>query len=197
MNKKDELFRVTEALRKFSFLYTTWIRDALNGELANILPPPLPPPPLCISTEKGNATKLSTLSHVNNLSIIGLEGHRAGGKKRKWRIGREGCQDPAQLGQDVERVAPVNVPTTTTGKGTLCSNEFSSFLRALLVEFSPFASNFVRIVATSQHPSRDYRWIFPNPRYSYYTNSNSVLVKEILQRFPLGLENLIIQIYDY
>lgn len=33
MNKKDELFRVTEALRKSSFLYTTWIRDALNGEL--------------------------------------------------------------------------------------------------------------------------------------------------------------------
>lgn len=94
---------------KARFLYTTWIRDALNEELAT-------PPPPCISTEKGNATKVSTLSHVNNLSIIGLEGHRAGGKKRKWRIGREGCQDPAQLGQDVERVAPVNV-LPTPGKG--------------------------------------------------------------------------------
>lgn len=61
---------------KARFLYTTWIRDALNEELAT-------PPSPCISTEKGNATKVSTLSHVNNLSIIGLEGHRAGGKKKE------------------------------------------------------------------------------------------------------------------
>lgn len=80
--------------------------------------------------------------------------------------GREGCQDPAQLGQDVERVAPVNVPTTTTRKGrTVCSmlgNEF---------KFSTCpARNFLsfRVNATSRelelaniYLDANYRSIFP------------------------------------
>lgn len=135
-----------------------WIRDALNGELASILPPP----PLCIGERKRDKA-----FHVNNLSIIGLEGHRAGGKKRKWRIGREGCQDPAQLGQDVERVAPVNVPTTTSGKGH-CVRCWGTSFQIFYVpcsQFSHSVSNFVRIVATSQRLSSILRCEFFDRSY--------------------------------
>lgn len=78
------------------------IRDALNAQPRSSAS--------AGSLERKKTRAFRRYPGFNNLSIIGLEGHRAteggeGEEMEDW----TGCQDPAQLGQNVERVAPVNV----------------------------------------------------------------------------------------